>query len=111
MNEINELFSIQNYNLIQDEEYYYFFRALNNGDHNDIHTGITTDKNGNLTKIRTDRARYVENPDNPEAVYKEDEPVSLLQVIDHIKRGHRYDTNCMSLSSNSNVSIIYGNGY
>ena len=56
MEEIEKLFSVQNYNLIQDEEYYYFFRALNNGDHNDIQAGITRDENGVLTKIRTDRA-------------------------------------------------------
>ena len=110
MSEINRLFNIENYNLIQDENYYYLFRALNNGDHDDIKTGITRDGNGVLTKIRPDRARYVENPNNLEPKYTENEPISLLQVIDHIKRGHRYDTNCMSLSSNCNISVIYGNG-
>ena len=111
MSEINELFNVQSYNLIQDEYYYYFFRALNNGDHNDIQNGIIRSQNGVLTKIRTDRARYIENPENEAPKYKEDEPISLLQVIDHIKRGHRIDTNCISLSSNANVSVIYGNGY
>ena len=111
MSVINELFSVQNYNLIQDDEYYYFFRALNNGDHSDMQARITRDENGLITKVRTDRARYIENPDNPEPIYEENQPISLVQVIDHIKRGHRYDTNCISLSSNANISVIYGNGY
>lgn len=45
MSNINELFNVQSYNLIQDGEYYYFFRALNNGDHNDMQNGITRDNN------------------------------------------------------------------
>ena len=110
MSEIKELFNVQNYNLIQDEDNYYFFRALNNGDHNDMLTGVTRNETGDLTKIRTDRERYIENSENPEPIYKEDEPVSVLQVIDHVKRGHRYDTNCISISSNANVSVLYGNG-
>ncbi|MBR2786445.1 MAG: hypothetical protein IKD76_03000 [Clostridia bacterium] len=111
MSKINELFNIENYNLIQDENYYYVFRALNNGDHNDLKNGITRDKNGKIVKVRTDRARYIENPQNGVPKYEENAPISLLQVIDHIKEHHRYDTNCISLSSNANVSIMYGNGY
>ena len=111
MSKINELFNIENYNLIQDENYYYLFRALNNGDHNDLENGITRDKNGKIVKVRTDRARYIENPQNGAPKYGEDTPISLLQVIDHIKEHHRYDTNCISLSSNANVSVMYGNGY
>ncbi|MBR2744847.1 MAG: DEAD/DEAH box helicase family protein [Clostridia bacterium] len=111
LEEIKEKFSIENYNLVQDEDNYYLFRALNNGDHNDMQSGVTRSNGGDLTHIRTDRARYVENPDNTEPLYEEDEEISIVQVIDHIKRGHRIDTNCISLSSNANVSIIYGNGY
>ena len=111
MSEINELFNIEKYNLIQDENYYYLFRALNNGDHADLENGITTNENGKIIKVRTDRARYVENFEDRTPKYEEDEPISLLQVIDHIKEHHRYDTNCISLSSNANVSVMYGNGY
>ena len=111
MSDINELFSIEKYNLIQDENYYYLFRALNNGDHADLENGITTNENGKVIKVRTDRARYVENFEDRTPKYDEDEPISLLQVIDHIKEHHRYDTNCISLSSNANVSVMYGNGY
>lgn len=111
MSKINELFNVENYNLIQDDNYYYLFRALNNGDHADMENGITTDENGKVVRVRTDRARYVENFENRTPKYEEDAPLSLLQVIDHIKEHHRYDTNCISLSSNANVSIMYGNGY
>ncbi len=111
MSKINKLFNTENYNLIQDENYYYLFRALNNGDHADLESGIITDKNGRIIKIRTDRSRYVENPQNGTPKYEVDAPISLEQVIDHIKEHHRYDTNCISLSSNANVSIMYGNGY
>ena len=91
MSEINQLFNIENYNIIQDENYYYLFRALNNGDHNDLENGIIRNANGQITKIRTDRARYVENYVERTPKYKEDEPISLLQVIDHIKEHHRYE--------------------
>lgn len=111
MSIVNELFNISKFNIIEDEEYYYFFRAMNNGDHSDLQNGTITDSNGKIVRIRTDRARYVENPQNDTPKYEEDAPLSLLQVIDHIKEHHRYDTNCISLSSNANVSVMYGNGY
>ena len=107
---IKKLFNIEQYNLIQDEENYYLFRALNNGDHNDMQNGITRAEDGTLTYVRTDRDRYIENPENGVPKYGADDDNSLIQVIDHIKRGHRIDTNCISLSSNANVSVIYGNG-
>ena len=34
-------------NIIQDDNYYYFFRALNMGDLNDINNGITVN-NGSI---------------------------------------------------------------
>ena len=110
IDDIKELFSIKNYNLIEDENYYYLFRALNNGDHNDIQNKTTTNRQGVLTHIRTDRARYIENTKNKNALYSENDYISLMQVVDHIKRGHRTDTNCISLSSNANVAVMYGNG-
>ena len=36
------MFDIHNLNIIQDDENYYFFRALNLGDENDIRTHLTT---------------------------------------------------------------------
>ena len=38
---MEELFGIEKFNLIQDEENYYFFRALNMADNRDIEEGIT----------------------------------------------------------------------
>lgn len=48
----NSLFDINRFNIIQDEENYYFFRALNMADN------ITTSKNGKIEKIRIDRERF-----------------------------------------------------
>ena len=108
---MESLFDISNFNIIEDEENYYFFRALNIEDNNDIETGTILDDEGNFEKIRTDRERYEENPENRAPKYDKDAPISLEQVYDHIKMHYRKDTNCISLSSNSNVSISYGRGY
>ena len=50
------MFDIQNLNIIQDDENYYFFRALNMGDENDIETHLTSLDDGSLVQIRTDCA-------------------------------------------------------
>ena len=69
---MEHLFGIENFNIIEDEENYYFFRALNMADNNNLETGVTLDNSGNIQRIRTD---------------------------------------CISLSSNGNVSISYGRGF
>ena len=108
---MENIFDIDNFNIIEDEENYYFFRALNMADNQDLETGIISDKAGNFEKIRTDRERYEENPENGTPKYGKDAQISLEQVYDHIKMHYRKDTNCISLSSNSNVSISYGRGF
>ena len=105
---MENLFDIENFNIIEDEENYYFFRALNMADNNDLETGVTLDDSRNIQRIRTDRERYEENTENGEPKYSKDVPISLEQVYDHIKMHYRKDTNCISLSSNGNVSISYG---
>ena len=105
---MEDLFNIDNFNIIEDEENYYFFRALNMADTQDIETGKTLDERGNIEKIRTDREKYEENPETEQPKYDKDDEISLEQVYDHIKMHYRKDTNCISLSSNSNVSISYG---
>ena len=100
------MFDIQNLNIIQDDENYYFFRALNMGDENDIETMLTSPGDGSLDKVRTDRARY-----QGVAKYQEGDPLSLEQAFDHIKIHHRKDTNCISLSSNANVALLYGKSF
>lgn len=108
---MKELFGIDKFNIIEDKENYYFFRALNMGDDKDIEEGIILDKSGKFERIRTDRARYEENNDGRVPKYNKDSKISLEQVYDHIKMQHRKDTNCISLSSNANVAINYGRQY
>ena len=102
----NEVLDIDRFNVVSDEENYYFFRALNMADNSDIENGITVSSDdGKIEKIRTDRERY-----EGEAKYKEDSNISLEEVYDHIKMHYRKDTNCISLASNANVAINYGRG-
>ena len=107
---MEELFGIENFNIIQDEENYYFFRALNMADNRDVEEEITLDEEGIIARIRTDRERYIENPENGIPKYKPEDEISLEQAHDHIKTHYRKDTNCISLSSDSNVIIDYGRG-
>lgn len=107
---MENVFDIENFNIIEDEENYYFIRALNMADSQDIENGTVLDENGNIARIRTDRERYEENPENEAPKYSKDAQISLEQVYDHIKMHYRKDTNCISLSSNGNVSISYGRG-
>lgn len=106
----NNLFNIDNFNVINDDEYYYVFRALNNADNKDIENGTITGENGVIERIRTDRERFEEeNSDAPR--YKGSSEKSLVETWDHIKQHYIKETNCISLSSNSNVSVVYGEGY
>lgn len=102
---LNKIFDINNFNVLSDEENYYFFRALNMADNHDIENGITLDLNGNIEKIRTNRERYDGTPK-----YKEDDPLTLEQMADHIKMHQLKETNCISLTSNANTALTYGRG-
>ncbi len=107
---MENLFGIDKFNIIEDDENYYFFRALNMADNNDIEEGITVSKDGSIERVRTDRERYEQNPYNGKSKYTSNSELSLEQVFDHIKMHYRKDTNCISLSSNANVAILYGRG-
>ena len=103
----SEVFDIENFNILSDEENYYFFRALNMGDLRDLESGLTIEEaTGAISRIRTDRARYV-----GKAMYTEESEVSLEEMVHHIKMHHRTDTNCISLTSNANAAALYGRGY
>lgn len=104
-----EIFGIDKFNIIQDKENYYFFRALNNGDHNDIKNNITSNEDG-IKRIRTDRERFEEEKGQT-AKYNSKSEISLEEVWNHIKMRYSKETNCISLSSNTNVSIDYGQSY
>lgn len=108
---MENLFNIENFNIIEDGENYYFFRALNMADNKDLEEGIIANETGDIKKIRTDRERYEANSVNGAPKYNKDSKITLEQVYDHIKMHYRKDTNCISLSSNCNVSILYGRGY
>ena len=101
----DNLFDINNFNIIQDDEYYYFFRALNMADNSDIEQQITVSANGKIERIRTDRERF-----DGETKYTEDSEISLEEIYDHIKMHYRKDTNCISLTSNANIAVNYGRG-
>ena len=103
---MEDAFKIENFNVIKDENNYYFFRALNNEDNEDYEKGIITDEKGNIQKIRTDRERCKDN-----TKYDENSILNLEQVYDHVKMNHRKDTNCISLSVSAKVSISYGMDY
>ena len=103
---LKEIFDINKFNVFSDDENYYFFRALNMADNNDIETGIILDSNGQVEKIRTNRERYDGVPK-----YSEDDVISLEQITDHIKMHQLKETNCISLTSNANTALTYGRGY
>lgn len=105
----DKLFDISNFNIIQDEKNYYVFRALNRADSKDIIENVTSDENG-IKRIRTDRERW--NQENiRKARYTEESTISLEEVWNHIRINYSKETNCISLSTNSNVIIDYGKGY
>lgn len=102
------VFDIDKFNTIQDDEFYYVFRALNSGDELDIQNGITTSESGNLQKIRSDMDRYNEQGKN--SIFSNNTDITLKEAWRHIKYNHTKDTNTISLTSNANIAIDYGNG-
>ena len=100
-----EILEIDKFNIISDEENYYFFRALNMADNRDIEQETTISSDGKIERIRTDRERY-----EGKTKYTEKSNISLEEVYDHIKMHYRKDTNCISLTSNANIAINYGRG-
>ena len=103
---LEEIFDIDKFNVYSDNDYYYFFRALNKADNNDIDMNITTDSNNKIERVRTNRERY-----NGVPKYSESSVLTLEEAVDHINTRHRKDTNCISLTSNANTAIMYGRGH
>jgi len=109
--------------IIEDGEYYYFFRSLSSGDKRDLERNITTIVNNNgqveldrlgrtvISRIRTDRQRVEDKKSEwgikPKYELDDIEEYSLEEVFDHIKMHQRKDTNCISLSANANVAFTY----
>ena len=98
---MNELFNITN--CYQDNNNYYFFRALNRRDMTGIRNGSTLDSNGHINRIVTDSTFY-----NNKDRYNEFSELTLEEMVNHVKTHYDKDTNCISLSSDANVCLTYG---
>ena len=98
---MDELFNITN--CYQDDNYYYFFRALNKRDMTGIRDKSTLDEAGHISKIVTDSTFY-----NHKDRYNEDSSLTLEEMVNHVKTHYDKDTNCISLSSDANVCLTYG---
>ena len=96
------VFDLSRFNVLSLDNYYYFFRALNNEDYNDLMNGVITQDNM-ITRVRTDLSRF-----SGRTSYTNQSEISLEEVHDHVKWGHTKDTNCISLTSNANVAETYG---
>ena len=106
---MEEIFDIEKFNLISDDENYYFFRSLEPGDIEDLENGII--KEGEKYKrLRTDRERWEErHQEKPR--WNVDSTVTLEEMFNHIKMHYSLQTNCISLSSNANVARTYGEAF
>ncbi len=47
---MENIFDINKFNIIEDEENYYFFRALNMADNHDLETKVITDEAGTINR-------------------------------------------------------------
>ena len=104
---MEEMFDIEKFNIISDEENYYFFRSLEPGDIKDLEEGNIKDENGKYIRLRTDRERWEETHSiNPR--WNAESTVTLEEMYNHIKMHYSLETNCISLSSNANVARTYG---
>ena len=103
---MDKIFNIEKFNLISDNENYYFFRALEPGDIKDLKKGIIKDGE-NYKKLRTDRERWQEkHQEKPK--WNEKSNITLEEIYNHIKMHYSLQTNCISLTSNANVARTYG---
>ena len=98
---MDELFNITN--CYQDDNYYYFFRALNKRDMTGIRDKSILDEAGHIRKIVTDSTFF-----NHKDRYNEESELTLEEMVNHVKTHYDKDTNCISLSSDANVCLTYG---
>ena len=104
---MEEIFDIEKFNVISDEENYYFFRSLEPGDIKDLEEGNIKDENGKYIRLRTDRERW-EETHSIKPRWNAESTVTLEEMYNHIKMHYSLETNCISLSSNANVARTYG---
>ena len=104
---MEEMFDIEKFNVISDEENYYFFRSLEPGDIKDLEEGNIKDENGKYIRLRTDRERW-EGTHSIKPRWNAESTITLEEMYNHIKMHYSLETNCISLSSNANVARTYG---
>ena len=100
------MFDIEKFNVISDEENYYFLRSLAPGDIEDLEKNIIKDGE-KYKRLRTDRERW-EEKNKEEPRWNADSTVTLEEMFNNIKMHYSLQTNCISLSSNANVARTYG---
>ena len=76
---MNNIFDIESFNLIEDEENYYFFRSLEPGDLKDLENG-TIKENNEYTRLRTDRERWEEEHSGESPRWNSESEVSLEEM-------------------------------
>ena len=95
---MSDIFGIENYNVIEDEENYYFFRSLEPGDIEDLDAETIQDDEGKYIRLRTDRERWEETNKGKNPRWTEKDEISLEQLYHHIKYNYSLQTNCISLT-------------
>ena len=55
---MSDVFDIEKSNVYEDQDNYYFFRALNLSDCRDADDGVITNNAGLVNRVRTNRERY-----------------------------------------------------
>ena len=97
------LFDLSRFNVIEDENYYYVFRAIEPGDIDDMKSGKATP-----STIRPYKDRYNEEKGEGASRYSDATEISLVEIWDHIRKNFYPGTNCISFTSNASVAIDYG---
>ena len=97
----SSIFNMDSYNVIEDDENYYIFRTLNEDNERELDDDYEK-------YLRTSRERAERKEETVK--YTEDSIISLAEVYDNIKFTHGdKNTNCISFSTNTNVSLDYRN--
>ena len=96
------IFDIQNDNIIEDENNYYVFRTLNEDNIRDL-------TNPQIPVIRT-KGRVSKEDRGEETKFGTNSEISLEEIYSNIRVARSgKNNNCISFSTNANVSLDYGN--
>lgn len=104
----NKIFDYNGFNIIEDDNHYYIFRALEDGDILDINNQNISVNGNSISKIRTYKTRYNEQ-EKEKSKYTDSTEITLREIWDHIRKNFYPGTNCISFSTNANVVLDYAN--